>query len=348
MLITHERFAPDFAGGGEVVVLHTAKELMRRGVDVRVLTTGDPQLVQHDGIPTVRLPISRYRFNLEARRIARMAREADLVHTFNYHACLASLVAARRVRRPIVCTILALFHDAWLDVHGPLAGRLWMAWEYFLVRRRFDRVTYLSDYSRRLGLAMGASARRSVVISPGIELEHYGPAPQKQDHVLFVGKYDARKGIHDVLAVAAEMPDIAFRAMGWGAKEQAYRDGAPGNVEFVTFERGRKLREAFARARIFICASRAETFGLAIVEAMASGCALVSTIDLGFEGILIPSGDRPAMAKAIRRLWSDRAMTEAMGARNVELAQTYSWSRYMSMLMPLYDELLNESRGSPE
>ncbi len=42
VLLTHERFAPDFAGGGEYVVLETARHLRQRGVDVQILTMGDP------------------------------------------------------------------------------------------------------------------------------------------------------------------------------------------------------------------------------------------------------------------------------------------------------------------
>src|SRR5580693_4467204 len=57
VLLTHHYFPPDFAGGGEYVVLETARGLLQRGVDVRVLTTGDPRITEYEGIPTVRLPI---------------------------------------------------------------------------------------------------------------------------------------------------------------------------------------------------------------------------------------------------------------------------------------------------
>lgn len=93
VLVTHERFPPDFGGGGEYIVLRTAQGLMKSGVDVQVLTAGDPRVTEFED-PTQRLPVSRYAFNLQVRAIIRAARQADIIHTYTYHACLPSLVAA--------------------------------------------------------------------------------------------------------------------------------------------------------------------------------------------------------------------------------------------------------------
>ena len=103
ILLTHERFAPDFAGGGEYVVLETARHLQRRGHDVQVLTMGDSSITEYEGIPTQRLAGHRYSMNLCSKAIADAAREADLIQTFNYHASYPSLRAARRLGKPIVC-----------------------------------------------------------------------------------------------------------------------------------------------------------------------------------------------------------------------------------------------------
>ena len=56
VLITHELFLPDFHGGGEEVVYRMAKSLQEEGVEVKVLTVGDPKIKVYDGKPTIRLP----------------------------------------------------------------------------------------------------------------------------------------------------------------------------------------------------------------------------------------------------------------------------------------------------
>ncbi len=342
VLLTHELFAPDFAGGGEYVVLETARELMHRGVDVRVLTTGKPEITRHAGIPTTRLPIHRYRMNLAVRAILRHARDADLIQTFNYHACLPSLVAGRILGKPVVCYILALFGEAWKEMRGPLGARVWKRWERFLVTQGYARLVFPSEHTRDQGIALGADPARAVVNWPGIDLASYAPAPEKTHEVLFVGKFEARKGVNELLDVAARLPEVHFRLMGWGSDENQVRAAASSNVELVPFERGAPLRRAFARASVFVLPSHAETFGIAVAEAMASGCAVISTVPIPFEGERVQAGNRDSLAAAIARLWSDRETTRRMGEMNRQLARRFSWDRHATRLLDLYADVLGE------
>lgn len=343
VLLTHELFPPDFAGGGEYIALETARNLMRHGVDVQVLTTGEPAITSYEGTPTARLPMHRYRFNLATSQILELARNADLIHTFNYHACLSSLRAGRRLGKPVVCVILGLFQNAWKEMRPGLAGHARILWERFLVTRPFNRLIFLSEYSRKTGVALGAPPARSLVNCPGIYVDQYCPAAQKEDVVLFVGKLEVRKGILDLLEVARLLPAVRFRVFGWGPDEAAVRAAAPSNIEFVGFERGEKLRDMLARARIFFFPSKAETFGIALVEAMASGCAVVSTVPLEFEGAHVSPGDRQSMVEAVSTLWDDRETSTAMGMRNRELAQAYSWEQHVACLLDTYQAVLREN-----
>src|SRR5688500_4343387 len=305
ILLTHELFPPDFAGGGEYVVFETARHLMRQGVDVRVLTTGNPRLNTHDGVAVQRLPIHRYRLNLAVPAIVRAARDVDLIQTFNYHACLPSLVAGLVLRKPVICYVMALFQDAWRQMRGPVAGTAWRTWERFLVTRPFALTIFPSDYCWREALALGVCPDRSFANPPGIDPDMFGPAPSKDHVVLVTGKLDERKGTDDLIAVARALPGVTFRVMGWGPGDDDLRRAALPNVQRRPFTIGAPLRDALAAARIFFSPTKAETFGIGIVQAMASGCAIVSTVPLGYHGALVAPGDVPAMTAAIARLWND-------------------------------------------
>lgn len=342
VLMTHELFPPDYAGGGEWAALEIARHLKKSGVHLKVLTTGQPSISDFEAIRTIRLPIHRYRLNFAIRHIVRYAREADLIHTFNYHACLPSLIAGRILKKPVVFEILGLFHESWKEMRGPLVGRVFMAWEQFLIRQNFSRLIFLSDYSRMRGVELGAPEVRSVTVKIGIGPKEYIPNLKKEDIVLFVGKFDVRKGIYDVLHVARALPYVKFQIMGWGPNEAKIREMATPNVEIIPFERGAKLRDLFACARIFLFPSRAEGFPKALLEAMASGCAVVCTLPFEFEGIFVPAGDIDGLVGGVRILWEDRKKTKIMGQRNAELAQTYTWDEHVASLMRIYDEVLQE------
>jgi glycosyltransferase involved in cell wall biosynthesis len=344
VLFTHELFPPDLRGGGEMAAFEAAKALMARGIEVRVLTTGNPRVMEYEGIPTERLPISRYRMNLATAEIARAAADADVIQTFSYHACLPSLRAGRRLNKPVVCVIGGLFGRLWREMKPFPAGWAWQAWERFQIRSGFDCLLFMSDYSRQQGQRMGAVEIRSRVLYPGIEADKFQPAGDKEDVVLFTGKFERRKGVFEVLQVARALPEVRFRMYGWGPEEPALRRSAPSNLQVRTYTDSSGLPDMLGRARICLLPSKAETFGFALVQAMASGCAIISSIPLEFAGRRVGAEDTPAMIEAVRQLWQDRAASLDAGRRNVELSRQYTWDRFAAGLVELYEQLLRERR----
>jgi glycosyltransferase involved in cell wall biosynthesis len=340
VLFTHELFPPDFAGGGEGFVLESAHQLQRLGVDVRVLTTGDPTIREFEGVPTTRMPVHRYRMNLAVAEIVRHARDVDLIQTFNFHACLPSLLAARWLRKPVVLFVLGVYGDIWLEMKGRHLGRLYVAWERFLFTRRFSRVAFMSEHSRDMGLALGIPPSRTLLARMGLHHEQFSPNEEKDVPVLFVGKLEVRKGVWDVLAVAKALPDVKIRVVGWGPEEEALRRAAPPNVEFVGVVKGPDLAREYARASIFLLPSRAEGSPVALNEAMASGCAVVCTLPFEYAGAQLAPGDVEGLVRAVRRLASDPQEARALGARNVELARGRSWEAFAETLYATYREVL--------
>ncbi len=340
VLLTHEAFAPDFAGGGEYILLEMARGLLRRGIELTVLTAGDPAVEHFEEIRTVRLPVGKFRLNLAAPRIAALARDADLIQTSTFHAAAPSLLAGRITGKPVVCHVLGLFQEAWKEMHPGIGAAARIAWERMIVRRRFAKLVFLSDYSLETGVRLGARRESAVAIPPGIRVERYRADLPKEPVVLFAGKLDVRKGIHQVLAAARELPEVRFRVMGWGKDEESVRRDAPSNVEFLGFLTGQALEEAYGRAQVCLLPSKAETFGLTVIEAMASGCAIVSSIPLPFEGFHTDAEDVSGMVNALRSLLGNPERTREIGRLNAAKAQFYTWDRHVDRLTAIYEEVL--------
>lgn len=346
LLFVHEAFAPDFRGGGEYVLLEAARALRARGHAVEVLCAGDPAQRSHDGIPTTRLARPRHLMNFAVPTVARHAHGADLVVAFTYNAAWAGILGARLAGRPCVLEVLGLFGREWIAMRGAMRGGARLCTERALMRAPVDRLVFLSGFSRDLGVALGAPAARSEIVSPGIDPHLFTIDAEKQDHVLFLGRVESRKGIGDVLEAARRLPAVPFRIVGWGDEIAVWRAQASGNVDFVAYERGEKAAAAFAAARIFTLPSRAETFGIAVVEAMAARCAVVSSIDLPFAGARVEAGDVDGLTAAIDRLWHDRDLCADAGARNREAARPFSWDAHAARLEEIFIDVVSRNRSS--
>ncbi len=341
VLLAHELFPPDFAGGGEYIVTEAARHLQSAGHEVTVVTTGDPAITQYQGMRTVRLPVSRYRMNLEWRRIAALAADADVIHAFTYHALYPSVRAGRALGKPVVGGVLALFGDVWLEMRGPVAGRLWRRIERYLLNLPVDVKLHLSDFSLDLSRAIGVARPGDQVVVPGISHGQYYAAADKP-YVLYTGKFDVRKGVGLVLEVARRLPDIPFRFVGWGDAFAEIAAAAPPNARVQ--RRGSERKEyldTLASARILLFPTKVETFGLVLPEAMAAGCAIVSTSPLPFEGARIAQDDVDGATAAVRALWDDRELCARHGLANQRVARRYDWTRYAEELERVYWRVLD-------
>lgn len=99
--------------------------------------------------------------------------------------------------------------------------------------------------------------------------------------------------------------------------------------------KGQALSEAYASADIFVMPSETETLGFVVLEAMASGIAVVAVAAGGLTdiitapgrtGLLYQSGDYRQAAEQVRQLISDRTQLLAVGAAGREEVEKFGWS----------------------
>src|SRR5262249_40094564 len=162
-----------------------SRELWRRNVLARVLSTGDPAITEDEGIPTIRLRSPRYALNFAVAKIIHYARGVSIIQTFNYHACLPSLIAAWILPKPVFCMFLGIMQEVWPETHGLVLGRARIVWERFLLTRRYARTIFLSEANLEKAVRLGVERRRALVNMPGIPSDIRGAAPGKNNTVLF-------------------------------------------------------------------------------------------------------------------------------------------------------------------
>lgn len=178
-----------------------------------------------------------------------------------------------------------------------------------------------SDWTRgqllqRHGLAPAAVR----VARPGVDPSPLAPGTDSGGRLLCVAAVLAHKG-HDVLLAAlSTLPELPWTCACVGSLERdpAFVSSLPHveRVEFLGARVGAQLSEQYLRADVLVLPSRAETYGMVVVEALACGLPVIATdvggvpealgtTSAGIPGVLVPAGDADALADALRQ-WLTR------------------------------------------
>ena len=346
ILIVHEIFPPDISGGGEKLVLRLAKSLKERGHEIKVVTSGDPKVRKYQGIETVRIPVNRYAMNLMVPEIARQARDADIIQTSSGNVCFPSFIAGKTTETPVCCMICHIFGNYWEDVKGPFKGKMFEAMEKVFYTQDYDKVVFLNNSSRNIGARLGVNMKKSTVMNPGIDYKKFQlKGAKKENLVMSVGNFSMDKptvkikGFEYVIEAARRLPEIKFVMVGTGPYMSKLKRKAPPNVEFFSNLSDRALIKLYDRALVYCAPSLAEGFGFTILEAMASGCAVVSTIDLGQKGRLIKPKRTDDIVRAIRRLMKNPKEAKRIGEENRRIAKAFMWDKFVDGFEEIYESL---------
>jgi glycosyltransferase involved in cell wall biosynthesis len=172
--------------------------------------------------------------------------------------------------------------------------------------------------------------------------------------LLSLATLEPRKGLDvliDALAqpVAPAVPLLLVGQPGWGDVEPdvlAARAGLPpGRVRMLGRLSDADLAVVLARATALVAPSRAEGFGLPVLEAMAAGTAVVSSdapalVEVGGGATLLtPVADAGALAEALDRVVGDDALRSALEASGRRRAAHYSWTATAERMWELYGRL---------
>ncbi len=178
-------------------------------------------------------------------------------------------------------------------------------------------------------------------------------------NLLFVGRLEKRKGAKYLLrafvGIHARHPNTRLIVVGEGGLrkgyERAMKAAGVEDVVFAGFVPEAELPRYYASADI--CCSPAtghESFGIVLLEAMASGKPVVaSNIDgyaqvltHGVEGLLVRPKDPDAIAQAVEQLLNSPETRMAMGEKGRLRAQEFSWERVAQRVLSYYERLLYE------
>ena len=369
--IVSQSYYPRYGGVTEHVH-HTALELRRRGHDVTIITShfnrgemptqgieriGHNLLIPFNGA-FVDLAVG-FRLGHQLKRLLRR-HEFDILHT---HAPLVPTLPLMAIKAAS-CAQVGTFHTtskrSWmLDLARgylePVVAKLDARIAVSPTARDFAAMHFPGDYK---------------VVPNGVDIERFrpdvAPFPEWRDpervNVLFVGRLDPRKGVHQLIAAMPEVVKLTggrARLLVVGNSylrpklEAAVGPTARGHVHFLGHVPSTDLPRWYRTGDIFVSpATGNESFGIVLIEAMASGCAVIASDIPGYLSVVqpgenaetVPPGDVRALARAIAALALDPRRRENLAERGRERSLTFSWPRVTDQIESIYRQVL-ERRG---
>ena len=275
----------------------------------------------------------------------------DLLHTWLFHAnFLGRCAGAILGRCPVVSSIRVAEPRRWhllLErITAPLA------------RAILVNSASLRDYM----IAAGIDAAKLRVIPNAVDLARFARTRRRRKRggsfdVLFVGRLDRQKGV-DVLLRALSVLKVGrtvrVQLVGDGPQREALMRLADElRLTDVTFAgRSDRIPELLGEADVLVLPSRWEGLPNVVLEALAAGCPVIGTdvvgtrdlITDGVNGLLVPSDDPQALARAMTTLAADADLGERLAVCGRDTARRHAIPTMAAAHESLYRNVLGRSR----
>jgi glycosyltransferase involved in cell wall biosynthesis len=258
----------------------------------------------------------------------------------------AALIGAALAAR---CPVVVQLHGAGFErTHGGA-----------LMRQLLERAACIVIPCESMRAWVRSVARRTYTVCVPPPVASDAPAQRTAppgNLVLFLGRMDAAKGVFDLLeavsALRAAVPDVRLVCAGEGDRLAVARYaeslGIADAVKFTGWVGPSGKRALLEAASAFALPSYEEALPVSLLEAMAAGvpavaCAVGGIPEVlvdGVSGYLVAPGDKARLERALRKLLTDKALRERIGAAARETARLrFAPERALPQLEDVYAQL---------
>jgi len=237
-----------------------------------------------------------------------------------------------------------------LAIISPMIRSIW---------RNADRVIAKSD--REIELIHAVDGNIDCLLVPnGVDLQRFTPSHTHVDdgslRLICVGRLIERKGQHHLIEAVKRLTDegvaVTLDLVGSGDAKAANealvaRLDLSARVRFHGYVPRENIAQFYGSSDVFVLASFNEGMSVALLEAMASGLAVLVTptggtaelVEDGVNGAVFPWADIGRLTALLRNLAHDRSAVSRMGEASRARAQAYSWDRSAAR----YLEIINDA-----
>ncbi len=259
---------------------------------------------------------------------------SDVVHIATFHAAMSERKSSKAVEKVITPYTKSIF--TYLDALTAVSQTA-------------------TNYARSL------TDRDIKIIPNGIDLSKYSPpkvySANKQKTILYIGRLEKRKGLKYLVKafglLVEKHPEYKLLIAGDGPENEKLRslieyENIP-NVEFLGYISTEKKHQLLQTSDVFCSpAIYGESFGIVLLEAMASGCVTVCGNNSGYESVMKDFGqislvnpeDSKEFARRLELLATNQILRDQWRKWALKEVKKYDYKNVVKQYLDLYEETL--------
>jgi glycosyltransferase involved in cell wall biosynthesis len=182
----------------------------------------------------------------------------------------------------------------------------------------------------------------------GVDTRVFAPIDgikSRNDVILYVGRFVANKGLHDIFEAAKVLPKYEFWLVGNSQSGTVKVPSLP-NIRLMGLVEHDQINRYYNQASVCVFPSYWETFSLVGLEAMACGRAIIAT-KLGFseylenerDGLVVEPGRPDELIESIKYLMQNESVRSRIERNAREKALNFDWNIIINRYKALYEKL---------
>lgn len=214
-------------------------------------------------------------------------------------------------------------------------------WNAKGVYKYIDKIICCSKFMKRIMDSNPLFAKKTVVVHNFVDDLKY-EYKEKENYVLYFGRFSEEKGIRTLLEVCKELPEVKFVFAGSGALEDEIRK-VP-NIECVGFKSGKELHDLISKAKFSVYPSEwYENCPFSVMESIMFATPVIASkigglpelVQDGVNGILFEYKNKNDLKNKISELWYDDKKSAEL-SENCKKTKFLDVDKYYHILVNVY------------
>ena len=364
--------SPSPYGGTETHVYYLANHLAKNGVKVHLVSDYSTShfhknVILHptnfngvllDKIGWVGYLMRHLIGGWKSYRVAKKLYKSEIVFdTIHCHGRFSSYFMTKFVKDQVIVTI----HDSppSKKITSSFWGKVFYGgWDKFFSNKiplnAKHNIVVALDIKEKL-LELGIPERKISYLPSGVDTELFHPSEHKMDvtSILYVGTLVKRKGVEYLIKSFVELAaGITLDIMGDGPDRRRLENltktlKLENRIKFLGPQRQETVAKTLRERKIYVLPSLSEGFPITLLEALSSGCAVITTSVSGIphiikqkeNGILIDPENPHQIKASIELLIEDTSLRKHISKNGLELVQNkFSWNTVAEEVLTIYED----------